>query len=407
VFSSFAPEDLHDDAPVGVRDLAALLAYARSGGGAARPAEDRPPASPITAAIARALVERGWAVRHQIGCGAYKVDLAVVDPNDSDRFVLAIEHDGTAYASAPAARDRDRLRPQVLAQLGWRLHRIWGLDWWADPEREIQRAHGAIVTAIAAGRQRRGPVATLKPRSARASGRIAVGSAPVVQIPPKTAEVLLAAGSGPTEATPLAALEGNTTQTRIRIARGAIAIGPYTAAAIPNGRRTPDDMFAPRHLAELGKVVEQVLAAEAPMHVDLLARRVGGYFGIGRVTQRVTDQVRTALAGRGRYGDELHVVWRLDQDPTAVPAVRVAGHSPTARREITEVPLSELAAAARIVVERAHGIAANELVRDSARLLGFARLTEQVTARIAEGVKLAVARELIRISDGRVLLPVD
>jgi len=108
-----------------------------------------------------------------------------------------------------------------------------------------------------------------------------VGSAPVVQIPPKTAEVLLAAGSGPTEATPLAALEGNTTQTRIRIARGAIAIGPYTAAAIPNGRRTPDDMFAPRHLAELGKVVEQVLAAEAPMHVDLLARRVGGYFGSG------------------------------------------------------------------------------------------------------------------------------
>jgi len=407
VFSSFAPEDLHDDAPAGVRDLAALLAYARNGGGAARPAEDRPPASPITAAIARALIERGWSVRHQIGCGAYKVDLAVVDPNDSERFVLAIEHDGAAYASAGAARDRDRLRPQVLAQLGWRLHRIWGLDWWADPEREIQRAHGAIVTAIAAGRQRRAPVVAHKPRSSRSSGRIAVGSAPVVQNPPNSGAVMIAAGSGPTEATPLAALAGNTAPTRIRIARGAIAIGPYAAAAIPNGRRTPDDLFAPRHLAELGKVVEQVLAAEAPMHVDLLARRVGGYFGIGRVTQRVTDQVRAALTGRGRYGDELHVVWRLDQDPGAVPSVRVAGHSTTARREITEVPLSELAAAARIVVERAHGIAANELVRDSARLLGFARLTEQVTSRIAAGVQLAVARELIRISDGRALLPVD
>ena len=134
---------------------------------------------------------------------------------------------------------------------------------------------------------------------------------------------------------------------------------------------------------------------------------MGGYFGIGRVTQRVTDQVRTALTGRGRFGDEQQVVWRLDQDPDAVPAVRVAGHGPTARREITEVPLSELAAAARIVVERAHGIMANELVRDSARLLGFPRLTEQVTARIAEGVQLAVTRELIRICDGRVLLPLD
>ncbi len=423
VFSSFAPEDLHDDAPAGVRDLAAFLAFARAGGGAARPADDVGPASPITAAIARALVERGWIVRHQIGCGAYKVDLAVVDPNDSERYVLAIEHDGTAYASAPAARDRDRLRPQVLAQLGWRLHRIWGLDWWADAERETQRAHGAIVTAIAAGRQRRATVATAKPRSARVSGshptyarrdteplgspRLAAGSAPVVQIPPKAGDVLLAAGSGPTEATPLSPLLGNTTPTRAILKRGAIAIGPYTAAAIPNGRRTPDDLFAPRHLAELGKVVEQVLAAEAPMHVDLLARRVGGYFGIGRVTQRVTDQVRTALSGRGRYGDEQQVVWRLDQDPDAVPAVRVAGHGPSARREIGEVPLSELAAAARIVVERAHGIAANELVRDSARLLGFPRLTEQVTGRIAEGVQLAVAREMIRISDGRALLPLD
>ena len=53
------------------------------------------------------------------------------------------------------------------------------------------------------------------------------------------------------------------------MARGTIAIGPYTAAAIPAGRRAPDDMFAPRHLPELGKVVEQVLAAEAPMHLDL------------------------------------------------------------------------------------------------------------------------------------------
>lgn len=405
VFSSFAPEDLHDDAAPGVRDLAAFLGFARAGGGAGRPTEATGPASPITAAIARALGERGWTVRHQIGCGAYKLDLAVVDPSDPDRYVLAIEHDGPAYATAAVARDRDRIRAQILGQLGWRLHRIWGLDWWADPEREIQRAHGAIVTAIAANRQRRAPVAPTKPpRAARASSQLsaASGSAPIVKIPPRT-EPVIAAGSGPTEATPLAAYEGNTTPMRIK--KGAIAIGPYTAAAIPNGRRTPDDLFAPRHLAELGKVVEQVLAAEAPMHVDLLARRVGGYFGIGRVTQRVTDQVKVALAGRGRTGDEADIVWRLDQDPDGVPSVRVAGQSAAARREIACVPLSELASAARIVVERANGIAPNDLVRDAARLLGFARITDEVIARVTLAVRLAAARELIRIADNKAQLP--
>lgn len=427
--SSFAPEDLDPTTTPLARDLADLLAFARAGGGAARPAEDAKPASPITDAIARALGERGWTVRHQVGCGAFKIDLAVVDPNDADRYVLAIEHDGGAYASAHAARDRDRLRAQVLAQLGWRLHRIWSLDWWLDPERETQRAHAAIVTAVAASRQRRAgsqphaagstPAAALPMRRiARASRpQIAAPGAPAVRIPPIGAPASAQAADDTTRATaaPIAGTHGETEphgpklasgSAPVRIARGAIPIGPYTVAAIPAGRRAPDDMFAPRYLPELGKVVEQVLAAEAPMHVDLLARRVGGYFGIGRVTQRVTDQVRVALAGRGRWGDEENVVWRMDQDPTGVPPVRVAGHGPAARREIEEVPLSELAAAARIVVERAPSIASTDLVRDAARLLGFARITERVTDRIALGVELALQRTLISVdSGGRVRLP--
>jgi hypothetical protein len=99
------------------------------------------------------------------------------------------------------------------------------------------------------------------------------------------------------------------------------------------------------------------------------------------------------------------VVWRLDQDPDGVPAVRVAGQGASARREIEEVPLSEVAAAARIVVERAVGIPANDLVRDAARLLGFARITERVIERVAAGVRLAAHRELIRIDAGKATLP--
>ena len=34
----------------------------------------------------------------------WKLAIAVVDPNETDRYVLAIEHDGGAYASSAAAR---------------------------------------------------------------------------------------------------------------------------------------------------------------------------------------------------------------------------------------------------------------------------------------------------------------
>jgi len=39
-----------------------------------------------------------------------------------------------------------------------------------------------------------------------------------------------------------------------------------------------------------------------------------------------------------------------------VPPVRVAGANASARRDIAEVPLVAVAAAARIVVERAHDV---------------------------------------------------
>jgi hypothetical protein len=530
--SSFAPEAVAADAPAGARLLADALAFARAGGGAARPADAAPPVSPITAAIARALAERGWTLRHGVGCGPFSIDLAVVDPDDPTRYVLAIEHDGAAYARAPSARVRDRIRAQHLARLGWRLHRIWSLDWWNDPEREVSRAHGAIVAAVAAGRQQRTPAS----RPARAARRraFASGSAPVTPVtpvatppaglavlsaPPTAGQVALsaprtagqvappiavqvalsaptiagqvarsapriagqvalsapptaglgatagtaaqgngaAAGMAPQGSGTVAALDAGadvssqgigtaagapsesigaaagtpshginsltelaggsgpvaddaaTSPDRgappLRLPRGKIAVGPYAAACVPAGRRVPDDIFADRHRGELGKLVDQVLAAEAPIRVELLARRVGAYFGIGRVTEPVVAQIRSALDGRGRFGDEDGIVWRIDQDPAGVPPVRVAGTGPAARRDIADVPLCELAAAARLVVERAHAISASELVRDCARLLGFARITEQVTERVALGVRVAAQRQLITFDAGRATLP--
>ena len=65
--------------------------------------------------------------------------------------------------------------------------------------------------------------------------------------------------------------------------------------------------------------------------------------------------------------------------------------------EIAEIPLCELAAAARIIVERVNGVATTDLVRDCARLLGFARMTDKVAERVALGIRLAAARELIAI----------
>lgn len=47
-------------------------------------------------------------------------------------FLLGFECDGVSYHSSPTARDRARLRQQVLEKLGWKIHRIWSTEWFRN-----------------------------------------------------------------------------------------------------------------------------------------------------------------------------------------------------------------------------------------------------------------------------------
>jgi very-short-patch-repair endonuclease len=84
------------------------------------------------------LREHGYEVVHQVGVAGYFIDLAVKHPRRSG-YLLGIECDGATYHSANSARDRDRLRQQVLERLSWNIYRIWSTDWFHNPEEEMRR----------------------------------------------------------------------------------------------------------------------------------------------------------------------------------------------------------------------------------------------------------------------------
>ena len=65
------------------------------------------------------LTRRGVQVQPQVGAAGYRIDMAVVDDEMPGRFVCGIECDGVAYHASETARDRDRLRQQVLEARGW------------------------------------------------------------------------------------------------------------------------------------------------------------------------------------------------------------------------------------------------------------------------------------------------
>lgn len=73
------------------------------------------------------------------GVSGYRIDFALIHPDQPGRMVLAVEADGDSYHHLPSARDRDRLRQEHLERLGWRFHRVWASEWFSDPHAQTER----------------------------------------------------------------------------------------------------------------------------------------------------------------------------------------------------------------------------------------------------------------------------
>ena len=141
VFSSMEPGDVipTETSRAGVGILKHYLAYASSGQLDLGTPTGRPPDSDFEVFVADRLRTQGFEVVANLGVAGYFIDIAVKDPRNPDRYLLAIECDGATYHSAKSARDRDRLREEILVERGWTVYRIWSTDWFANPERETKK----------------------------------------------------------------------------------------------------------------------------------------------------------------------------------------------------------------------------------------------------------------------------
>jgi very-short-patch-repair endonuclease len=141
VFSSLNPDKIHttENSPWGLRALREYLSFARSGILASADENTLQPRNDFERSVGAALKARGYTVAPQVGVAGFFIDLAVRHPSKPGKFLLGVECDGASYHSGRSARDRDRLREEILVNLGWRIHRIWSTDWFKNREREIEK----------------------------------------------------------------------------------------------------------------------------------------------------------------------------------------------------------------------------------------------------------------------------
>lgn len=150
VFASFKSSDIivGPNASEGLVAFKDYLEYSQSGTVPERQITGRSPQSPFEIAVSKVVRSLGCHAEPQVGVAGYYIDIGVQILDGSGDFILGIECDGAKYHSSKSARDRDRLREEVIISRGWALHRIWSTDWFQNRDKEEKRLSDAIKAAI-------------------------------------------------------------------------------------------------------------------------------------------------------------------------------------------------------------------------------------------------------------------
>lgn len=156
-------------------------------------------------------------------------------------------------------------------------------------------------------------------------------------------------------------------------------------------------------------VVRDALQEEAPIHFELLARRVADTFGRS-LTERVRRATSDAVLTSSRQGRcQRDGDWVRPRDAASQGVVvRVPTDDPHTVRDIEHIPPEELDEAVDRLVGDAQLIAEDELVTAVARLFGVARTSKRIHATLQDALeRLIEGQRLERNEQGMIRMHPD
>jgi hypothetical protein len=333
--------------------------------------------------VAAEIKKMGYEVVPEVGCSGYRIDIGVVDPVNAGSFLLGVECDGATYKSSSSARDRDRLREQVLRQLGWRIHRIWSPAWVARRDSEIRRLKDALEQA---------QKTQLEKDAQKPIIEIKENSAPKTDIQKNTFAGIEKIGV-PYKVYPLKA----TYNPYIKVA---------TAKTTYDSKQKNEFHF-PENRENQTKLLAELVQNEGPVHFDYAVERLAAAWGIKQVTPKITHAVKEALNNLIRTQKVVikgSFLWptSLKETPIRVPIQGV----PESKRKPDYIAPEEVASAMTMVAQYALGISDDSLIAETAKVFGINHSGEEAKEVFSEVLKRLVReRKLVCKDDGVITAP--
>lgn len=354
----------------GVSELQKYLEYAKNGGAFSEGSTGTGiPESDFEIAVKESLESKGYQVDAQVGFSGFRIDLGVWHPDFPDRYILGIECDGATYHSHRTARDRDRLRQEVLAQLGWQIHRIWSTDWIRDPDVAldlvIQRIKVLMergTPGVSAPGNRSGDNHSKSPPSSPQPDPPSTVQPPIPQIP----------------------------------------VYKYY---VPPKRKPSEWLYeakrSSRHRKGLFEDILSIVNLESPIHFQVLCSRVREIYDLQKAGTRIQEIIEGILESSDhrkffhRRGD---FIWKSG-DHKVKPRAPQPGEKP---RPIEWIAIEELASATEWLLKVEFGMPRDSLIRETARIMGYERAGINVQDRINEAIDFLLREKKVSISGSQI-----
>lgn len=352
VVSSMNAGDIGDIASAGGRHLRRYLDYAERGT-AALAIELGPERlgtdSPFEDAVISSIRSWGYDVQPQVGVSGFRIDIGVKHPSSPGVFMLGVECDGAMYHSAQSARDRDRLRHDILVGLGWRIHHIWGTDWYRNRPAEEAKLRSLLEEL----------------ESKEPAGRL-----------------------GGTENSPPAVLVIEENVAPVAGSRPEWFVD-YLEAPLPKLRALDwTESSNARHLVDF---VREIAIVEAPVHIDLLKARLRASSDIDRVNKRALWTLWRAIDMTGLPVDgEFLLVPGAENRPVRTAGARSASH----------VHGSEFTQAVERLIGSMAGATRQDLALATSRAFGWMRTPNELAVRIADTVDALISGDRVTEENG-------
>lgn len=329
--------------------------------------------SPFEEAVCAQLEQRGWLVVPQVGVSGFRIDLGVRHPDLPGAYLAGVECDGASYHSAATARDRDKVREQVLTGLGWNILRVWSTDWWHDAAGCAERLHDALETLLEESREAGVEEAvTAHWDMGHEVERIEEirddeAAAMVEEAPPPPGIVkteLVSAETPPAQA------------------GGIIPDSLYRMTDLNGFAADPDRFYEFTYRDTLRAMVAAVIECESPLRTDILCQRIARAHGWLRTGGKIRERIDMHLRDFDRTQESSgEFIWKAG-DVADIRTYR-APTSENDRRPISDIPLAELAA---VVQANRDLLDEPDPSRELARLLGVERLAAGSRARLDEAI---------------------